>query len=107
MKSTTVALFTAALLAAAMTSAPVQAIDAGDVMDKMKPDERGGFIGGAVDMAAHLYAVAGNRKKADCAVTWFFDDENALREVYKFFDENKKRDAVGLIAILIDRKCGK
>ncbi|MEQ9642031.1 MAG: hypothetical protein RIM84_18555 [Alphaproteobacteria bacterium] len=49
---------------------PALAINAGDVMDKMESRERTGFIGGAVDMAAHLYAVGGNRKKADCAVDW-------------------------------------
>jgi hypothetical protein len=107
MRSTTAVMFAASLLAGFIAARSAVAIDAGDVMGKMKPDERGGFIGGAVDMAAHLYAVAGNRKKADCAVKWFFDDENALREVYKFFDEHKNKDAVGLIAIMIDRKCGK
>jgi hypothetical protein len=51
--------------------------------------------------------VAGNKKKADCAVMWLFDDKNSLREIYAFYDEHKKKDAVGLLAILIDRKCGK
>jgi hypothetical protein len=58
-------------------------------------------------MAAHIYAANGNKKKADCAVVWLFDDKNSLREIYAFYDEHKKKDAVGLLAILIDRKCGR
>jgi hypothetical protein len=107
MKSTTVALFTAALLAVAATSWPVQAIDAWEVMEKMESRERSGFLAGAVDMAAHIYAVNGNKKKADCAVMWYFDDKNSLREIYAFYEQHKNKDAVGLLAFLIDRKCGK
>lgn len=107
MRPNTVAVITAAWFASALGAGPAAAIDAGDVMDKMEPRERHGFIGGAVDMASHLYAVNGNRAKADCAVTWFFDDENSLREVHDFFTAHKDKDAVGLLSILIDRHCGK
>lgn len=106
MKLTVAARFTAMLLPVVFAAGPALAIDAGDVMDKMEPRERHGFIGGAVDMASHLYAVNGNREKADCAVTWFFDDENSLREIHDFFDAHKDKDAVGLLSILIDRHCG-
>lgn len=88
-------------------STPACAIDAGDVMDKMEPCERSGFVAGAVDMASHLYAANGNREKADCAVDWLFRQENSLQEVHAFFDQYKDKDAVGLLSILIDRHCGK
>lgn len=97
---------TVTLLATVLAAGPALAIDAGDVMDRMEPRERHGFIGGAVDMASHLYAVNGNREKADCAVAWFFDDENSLSEIHDFFDAHKDKDAVGLLSILIDRHCG-
>lgn len=97
------------LLAASLlfAASPALAITAGDVMDRMEPRERHGFIGGAVDMASHLYAVAGNRAKADCTTQWLFDDKNSLRDIHDFFNAHKDRDAVGLLSILIDRRCGK
>jgi hypothetical protein len=62
---------TAATVLAAYLVLPssAEAINAGDVMDTMEQRERLGFIGGAVDMASHIYAVNGNREKADCAVS--------------------------------------
>lgn len=86
---------------------PACAIDAGDVMDKMQPCERSGFIAGAADMASHLYAVQGNRVKADCIVNWVFRDDDSLRAIHGFFDQYNDKDAVGLLSILIDRHCGK
>jgi len=97
----------AAVLAAGMgIPNPAGAIDAGDVMDRMERKERLGFIGGAVDMASHLYAVAGKTEKANCAVNWYFREEDSLRAIFDFLDAHKEVDAVGLISILIDRRCG-
>jgi hypothetical protein len=98
-------LYSVPVLLVSATSAA--AIDASDVLEKMEQKERLGFLGGAVDMASHLYAVGGNGQKADCAVAWFFDDKDSLREIYAFFEAHKDKDAVGLLSILIDRRCGK
>ena len=107
MQLTKASSFTAALLVGFLAVTPALAITAGDVMDKMEPSERHGFIGGAVDMASHLYAVDGNLEKADCTVNWFFREEDSLREIHDFFDAHKDGDAVGLLSILINRHCGK
>jgi hypothetical protein len=107
MTSNTAAALTAALLSGVLTAGPALAIDASDVLDKMEPHERSSFLGGAVDMASHLYAMSGNRQKADCAVTWYFDDANSHREIHAFFDAHRDKDAVGLLSMLIDRRCGK
>ena len=111
MKTTQRARLTTALLAV-MTGwlalpQPAAAIDAGDVVDKMDARESSHFIAGAVDMASHLYAVAGNREKADCATKWLFDNEDSNREIHTFLEAHKDKDAVGLLSILIDRHCGK
>jgi hypothetical protein len=90
-----------------MAVAPAFAIDASDVLERMEKRESLGFLGGAVDMASHLYAVAGNTAKADCAVTWYFDDKNSLKEIYAFFEAHKDKDAVALLSYLIDQRCGK
>lgn len=103
----TLAACAAVVLPFLFSSNPACAINAGDVMDKMEPSERSGFIAGAVDMASHLYAATGNRKKADCAVEWLFVREATLSEIHAFFDQHKDRDAVGLLSIMIDRHCGK
>lgn len=83
------------------------AITAGDIVDRMNARESSHFIAGAVDMASHLYAVAGNRAKADCATEWLFDNEDSNREINAFFGRHKEQDAVQLLSILIDRHCGK
>jgi hypothetical protein len=95
------------LLAGILAAGPALALTAGDVMDKMEPKEGTGFIGGAVSMAAHLYAINGNREKGECALNWYFRTEDSLRDIHKFFDAHKDKDPVGLLAILIDRRCGK
>jgi hypothetical protein len=58
-------------------------------------------------MASYLFAVAGNRTKADCAVQWYFGKEEATREIHAVFEAHKDTDAVGILAVLIDRHCGK
>lgn len=88
-------------------SSPARAIDAGEVMDKMDAGQRAGFLAGAVDMASHLYAATGNQEKSRCVVDWFFREEGTLRQVHSFFESHKDKDAVALLAILIDRHCGK
>jgi hypothetical protein len=107
MKLNTAGVFAVALLSGVLAAGPALAITAGDVMDKMNGDQRSSFLSGAVDMAAHLYAINGNREKADCAVNWYFRTEGSLREVYKFLDAHKDKDAVGILSILINRHCGK
>ncbi len=86
---------------------PAAAVTAGDVMDRMEPRESHGFIGGAVDMASHLYALGGDIEKANCTNEWMFHSgDSALREIHAFFDTHKDRDAVAILAILIERHCG-
>lgn len=90
-----------------LASQPALAITAGEVIEKMEPEQRSGFIAGAVDMASHLYAVNGDREKADCAVNWLFGNEESNREIHAFFEAHQERDAVGLLSVLINRHCGK
>jgi hypothetical protein len=51
--------------------------------------------------------VNGNREKGECALNWYFRTEGTLRNVHTFLDAHKDKDAVSLLAILIDRRCGK
>jgi hypothetical protein len=85
---------------------PALAITAGDVLNKMEPLKQSGFLGGAVDMASHFFAVEGNSAKAKCAVDWFFRDEKSVSEIFVFFEAQKDKDAVALLHVLINRKCG-
>lgn len=87
-------------------SSPARAITAGDVMNEMSSEQRTGFFTGAIDMASHLFAVGGNREKAECAVNWFFGREGSLGSVHSFFEEHQDKDAVGLLHVLINRECG-
>jgi hypothetical protein len=58
-------------------------------------------------MASYLYAAAGNRKKADCAVEWLFQNKDSNREIHEVFEAHRDLDAVGVLSVLIDRHCGK
>lgn len=107
MKSILVPVFTVALLAGVFITGPASALTAGEVMDNMDTKQRAGFIAGAVDMASHLYAMNGKQTKSQCAVKWLFDNPESNREIHKFFDAHKDRDAVALLSVLIDRRCGK
>jgi len=100
-------LYSAAILLGVVAARPAAAITAGDVMDKMDGHERASFLAGAADMASYLYALAGNRTKADCVVDWHFHQEGSLREIHDVFNAHKDLDAVGVLSVLIDRHCGK
>ena len=101
-------MFSIVLLCSGFAAAtpPAHAITADDVLNRMDGGQRSGFISGAVDMASHLFAVAGDREKASCAVKWLFDNDDGLLEVIAFFELHPERDAVALIDILINRQCG-
>lgn len=97
----------AIMLGVSLAVSPAAAITAGDVQYKMEPREGSGFIAGAVDMASYLLAKSGDVTKADCAVNWYFGNAEATREIFEFFEAHQELDAVGIIAVLIDRHCGK
>lgn len=107
MRPNTAPVIAAAWFVSALAAGPAAAINAGDVMDKMDSRQRASFIAGAVDMSSHLYALAGNRAKADCATRWLFGNRDSNQEIHAFFEAHKDKDAVGLLSILIDRHCGK
>lgn len=102
----------AAIVAAAVLAAgigipsQVVALTAGDVLDKMNADQRTGFNSGAVDMASHLFAADGKFVKAKCALDWFFRTDGSVKEVHTFFEAHRDKDAVALLHVLINRKCG-
>lgn len=86
---------------------PAVALTASDVMDKMNSDERTGFIAGAGDMASHMFAVHGDPDKAQCAVDWLFNGEDPWPAIDAFFGAHRDKDAVAVLHVLINRKCGK
>lgn len=96
----------AVLLGVAAGGAPAAALTAGDVLDKMNADQWTGFNSGAVDMASHLFAVEGKFVKAKCALDWFFRTEGSVKEVHAFYEAHRDKDAVALLNVLINRKCG-
>ena len=85
---------------------PAMSITAEDVVSRMEPPGRSNFIAGAVDMYSHLAARYGDRQKADCAVQWFFDTDDALAEVLTVFENFPDRDAVAVLEVLLNRRCG-
>ena len=87
---------------------PAFAVTAGDVLDKMTDNERGGYLNGAVEMAMYNAVTQGNGKKSECILNWYYKSNGkGARDVVATFDKYKDKSAVMLIQALIDRECGK
>ena len=91
---------------AALISTTAHALTAADVTEKLNSDQRSSFVAGAVDMASHMFAVNGDQEKARCTLDWFFESESPWPEIHSFFEEHSERDAVAVLHVLINRKCG-
>lgn len=100
---------TGVIMAVLLAATPAFAITAGDVLDRMSADERGGYITGAIDTAIYLAAVQEkNNAKSECILNWYYGDKaKGPREVIATFERYKDKPAVALIKVLIDRACPK
>jgi hypothetical protein len=99
----------ASLVVAVLTvAASAYAVTAGDVMNKMTKDERGGYIGGALEMAMFLASsVEKNNAKSECILNWYYrGNGQAQREILATFDAYKDKPAAPLLNVLINRHCG-
>lgn len=87
---------------------PALAIPAGDVLDRMTLDQRSGYLSGAVEMAMFIAATQErNQAKSDCIRNWYFGEgTGSAREILAVFEANRKREAMPLIMIVINRHCG-
>lgn len=98
------------LLLVSVLAAPLGAITAGDVLDKMTEKEQFGYITGAVDTILYLAQAdaRGPSTRSECILKWFYGKgAPGLSQVRTMFASNRDKAAVGLIKILADRACGK
>lgn len=100
--------FITAVLAVLLAATPVFAINAGDVLDKMKDDERNAYFEGAIEMAMYLAAAQDkNPAKSECILNWYFNSKGkTAREIVGVFDQYKDKPAAALLTVLINRHCG-
>jgi hypothetical protein len=105
-------------IALLLAGAPVYAITAGDVLDKMTEKERAGYISGAVEMAMFQAATdQHNENKSRCVLEWFYGtraadgvplkDPVGPSQIIAAFNRFRDQPAIGVIALLINRACGK
>ncbi len=93
-------------LACLLVAGPAFAVTAGDVVDRMKEDERAAYLEGAIEMA--MYAAATDEKnnaKAACIEKWYFSGDAAARTIVATFSRYKDQPAIGLLRVLINRAC--
>lgn len=99
--------FLTVVLATVLGAPPAFALTAGEFLDKLDGKYQTGFIIGAVDMAAHLFAL-NDLKKGQCTLDWLHhgDRTKALTEINTLFGANRDKDSITLLHYLINRKCG-
>lgn len=89
-------------------AAPAFALTAGEVIDRMTPDQRAAYFVGAIEMATYLAQTQEkNPAKAKCIADWYIHDpaKKGTEEVVAVFRANKQRDAIALLNIVIARHC--
>jgi hypothetical protein len=85
---------------------PIQAhaVSAGDVLDRMSADQRGGFMNGALEMLSYQFLKEGQDGRAACIVEWYLTGDGA-QEIVAVFGNHKDLPAVAILRTLADRHC--
>ena len=94
------------LLGVVAIARPAAALTGGDVLDGMNTDQRGGYLAGAIEMAAFQLAAQGNTERGNCVMGWFYD-KKGTDEIVAALARFKDRQALPVIQALIERACGK
>src|SRR5262245_43692917 len=96
----------AGTLVALFIAAPAFAITGTDILDKMTPAERNGYLSGAMEMAITLASNDGNASRATCISEWYFKgDGSAQKTVIAALDKYRDKPAGSVIAAVINRAC--
>lgn len=106
MTTRSILLISVVVFGASVVALPARAITAGDVLDWMSSEERAGYLAGTVEMAAFLSGLAGNKKRADCIMAWYFDRKDGPRQITEWLGEYKERQALPVIHLVITEACG-
>jgi hypothetical protein len=80
------------------------AVTAGDVLDRMNAEQRGGFMNGALDMFSYELATTGQGDKAECVINWYFEGQGP-EEIAAVFANHRDMPAVAILRTLADRHC--
>jgi hypothetical protein len=99
-----IALVAVATLFSLYPSAPALSVTGEDVIEKMSSDHRAGYLTGSVEMAAFMAGMDGDRARADCIMTWFYD-RKGTKEVVDALAEYKDRQALPVVMTIINRAC--
>lgn len=93
-------------LLVASAAMPARALTGSDILDKMNSDERDGYLAGALEMAAFLSAVQGNKTRADCIMGWYYDRKEGANQIVAGLSQYKDHQALPVIYLLIKKACG-
>lgn len=91
---------------ALFSAVPAWSITAGDVLDRMSPDERGGYLSGTVEMAAFLSSIQDKKERAECIVRWYFKERKGTEQIMLALARFKDKQAMPVIHAVIKRACG-
>jgi hypothetical protein len=93
------------LLGLAAGSTPAAALTGGDLLDRMSSEQRFGYLGGAVEMAAFLSATQGDTERGNCIMGWFYDKDGTT-ELANALSRFRDKEALPVVQALIERACG-
>jgi len=93
------------VLGLAASSLPAAALTGADILDNMNDDQRGSYLAGTVEMAAFLTNVGGDKERADCIMTWYYD-QGGINTIVTTLGSYKDRQVLPVLHVLIKRACG-
>ena len=97
---------TIAFIVSFIAMAPAHAVTSEDVMNRMNDEERSAFIAWAIEMAALMFHLQGDREKASCIMEWFFENGDGPQQVVQALIHFSDRPSHPVMLTLINRTCG-
>lgn len=92
-------------LGTALGTGPAAALTGDDIMNKMTGDERFFYISGAVEMAAFLANVGGEKDRSICIMDWYLESDESTVRLHQALSHFSDRQAHPVIVAVINRAC--
>ena len=87
-----------------LVAGPAQALDAGDYLNRMDPDQRSGFMFGLTAMHSYHALLDGNETLARC-IAEQANTQETLDRIYAAFERWPDKAAEGLVVLVLNQAC--
>ena len=87
-----------------LAAGPAQALEAGDFLNRMEPDQRSGFLFGLTAMHSYHALLDGNETLARC-IAEQANTQETLDRIYAAFERWPDKAAEGLVILVLNQAC--